>query len=114
MTRSIWQLCWIAAKTIPSGCKGHNTPSGEGFYFVALRIVYILPHHLVKGMGYILCSLNRRKEALDKPSNLSYHHNKFQSTRKRILAGFDGDAFFDPYADHYDEISLWKGWGKQS
>jgi len=88
-------------------------PPGTDFYFVALRIVYILPHHLVKGVWHIFWSLNRRKETLDKLSNLSYHHNKFQSIQKRILADFGGDAFFDPYADHYDEISLWRTWRKQ-
>jgi len=86
---------------------------GRAFYFVALRIVYILPHHLVKGVWHIICGLNRRKEALDKPSNLSYHHNKFRCIQKRILADFGGDAFFDPYADHYDEIILWEQWRKQ-
>ena len=88
-------------------------PVGEGLLLCCpLYYLYTSPPFGEGGVAHLLRS-DRLKKQLDKPSNLSYHHNKFRSIRKRIHAGFGGDAFFDPYADHYDEISLWKGWRKQ-
>ena len=88
-------------------------PVGEGLLLCCpLYCLYTFPPSGGGGEVHFLRS-DRLKKRLDKPSNPSYYHNKFQCIRKRILAGLGGDAFFDPYADHYDEISLWKGWRKQ-
>ena len=80
--------------------------TGEGLLLCCTSYcLYTSPPFGEGGVEHHLRS-DRLKKRLDKPSNLSYHHNELHCIRKRILAGLDGDAFFDPYADHYDEISL--------